>query len=181
MRIRISSLLLALLFVPSLAHADGHKADFYSGFLFGDGGSRLSGFHQSLGIGLRNAPRVTIIAPDLSVRFGGHEGKDLTEVGFQFGMRVHVTSLAPANKFFVSVVGGGVYTNDGTTEAGTNGAGAIGFGYEYFKRRGEVSKERPNPPHVGLGFRAQIDYVMREGRESFTRVSAGVVYRFDRH
>jgi hypothetical protein len=189
MRVRLSCLVLAMFLVPALAHADGHKADLYAGFSFGDGGSKISGFHQSLAWSLpspKDSPSpkahwLTLVIPDVSVQFGGHNGKDLTQVAYLFGARVSLTSRYSRHKVFAQGLYGGVYTNDGTVDAGSNQAGASGAGYEtFFHDRTEAAK-KIGDPHLGLGFRVQIDYVFRSERESFTRASAGFVYRFAKH
>jgi hypothetical protein len=183
MRVRLLCLVLAIFLVPALVHADGHKADLYGGFSFGDGGSKIAGFNQSLAWSLPSpkAHKLTLVIPDVSVQFGGHDGKDLTQVAYLFGARVSLTPRYSRHKAFAQALYGGVYTNDGTVDAGSNQAGAIGAGYEtFFHDRTEAAK-KTGDPHLGLGFRVQIDYVFRSERESFTRASAGFVYRFEKH
>jgi len=166
-----------------LARADGHKADLYAGFSFGDGGSKITGFNQSLAWTLPSPKvhKLTIVLPDMSVQFGGHDGKDLTQVAYMVGPRVSLTPRYSRHKLFVQGLFGGVYTNDGTVDAGNNPTGAIGAGYEAFFHDRTEADVKANRPHLGLGFRVQVDYIMRSDRDSFTRASAGFVYRFAKH
>src|SRR4029453_8645873 len=177
MRVRLTCLLSTLLLVPSLVYADGHKAGLYGGGSGGNGASKLFGFHEGLEWPLHKYWRVSIVAPDISVEFGSHEGVKVTQFGWMFGARVALHRRYAPNKYFVHATGGGVYTNDGTSDAGTNGVIALGGGYERFFKK--VTKEQVAAgTHEGLGIRVQYDYIFRDGdtprRDGFSRVSAGV-------
>ena len=178
MRIRLTFLLLALLLVPGLAYADAHKMDYFLGGSGGDGGSGIGGAHASINWGTK-IPWLDVVGPDFSVQFGGHQGKSLTQVAYQGGLHFTLTSMKKPYKDmpvkpFAHFMAGGVYTNDSTGKAFKDGAFSFGFGVEQF-----FKKDATQTDHFsGVGYRVQYDYIIRSGdRESFSRVSAGIVYR----
>jgi len=184
MRGRLTALVVTLLLVPALALADGHKADYFSGASGGTGGSKLAGFTQSLVFGVANCRWLNVTAADASVQFGGENGKDLTQVTYQAGVRVTLTSFkdSPANdtqlKVFVQGAGGFAYTNDGTSESGSNGVGSLGAGIQWFVGKVPVPGAPKEEQYGGIGLQAQVDYIWRSERSGYVRASAGVVYRF---
>ena len=178
MRVRLSCVVLAMFLVPALAHADGHKADLFGGITFGDGGSTVTGVRQAVAFGTK-VRWFSVVAADIDTRFGKHDGKALTQFVWHLGGARFTLNPDARCKVFAQVIGGAVYTNDGTDAAGNNGSGAIGLGVEY--AFGERAAEPPGP-YLGLGFRVQYDYITRAGtRENFSRVSAGFVYRIAKH
>ena len=196
MRGRLTVLLLVtLLIFPAAAFADGHKADFFGGGSGGTGGSKLGGITQSLVFGLgregclwmkdKNCPWLGITANDLSVQFGGENGKELTQMTLQWGGRATLTSFKVPNpdtpiKVFVQGALGLAYTNDGTEQSGTNFVGSVGGGIQWFPNK------LPHPDgkgemRGGFGLQAQADYIFRTTRSGYWRGAAGVVYRFLHH
>jgi hypothetical protein len=185
MRVRVTSLFLALLFIPALAFADAHKADYYTGGSGGTGGSTIKGFAQSLVFGVERYRWLGLTAADASFQFGGHNGKDLTQTTLQFGARVTLTSFRkpPANdtrvKMFVQGAGGFAYTNDSTDQSGSNGVGSLGGGIQVFAHKVPVPEtQNRQSRYGGVGFQWQYDYIWRSGRPGYWRTSAGVVIRF---
>jgi len=194
MRVRVTPLFLAILFIPALAFADFHKVDFSGGGSGGTGGSSVFGFQQSLSWGVRKCPSCGIVLPDISVQFGTHEDPvthvktDETQVAYQFGFRWTPTSLYGRNKdrhedtptkVFIQLLAGQAYTNDGTAATGKNGVITLGAGIQRFLRKEDRTKNGRSEPHcAGLGFQAEVDHIWRNDREGFWRVSGGVVYRF---
>jgi hypothetical protein len=184
MRVRVTFLFLAILFIPALAFADAHKADYYGGGSGGTGGSKVGGFVQSLVFGVERCRWLGVTAADASVQFGGENGKDLTQFTYQFGARVTLTSFKtpPANdtkvKVFVQGGGGWAYTNDGTDQSGANGVGSLGGGIQWFAHKLPVPGATNKSAHGGIGVQAQLDYIWRAERQGYWRASAGVVYRF---
>jgi hypothetical protein len=172
MRLRLSGLVLAIVLVPTLANADDHRADWYGGFSGGGGGSKLFGFHESLGIGFpqTKAENLSIVG-DLSVHFGSSDaGTDVTQVAFMGGARYTFAKDNSRHKPSAHFLAGTVYSNDGGS-GGKNGAIAVGGTYEFLLKRGAA-------PMSGWGIRFQIDYFNRADRSNFTRISSGIVYRF---
>lgn len=204
MRVRLTSLFLAILVVPAVAYAEAHKADLSGGGSGGSGGSAIGGFWQSIAFDwpIGKCGWCSPVA-DLSVQFGRHqvEGQQtdnaLTQVAYQGGFRASLGGLAasirrkgrqveeqdPQLKIFLQVLAGAVYTNDGTSHnddkspGTTNGAITFGGGFQYFF--GKAMPEGGTVLHAaGWGVQAQVDHIWRADRESFTRVSGGVTYRF---
>jgi hypothetical protein len=183
MRIRLFCLVLAILLVPTLAGADDHWADLYAAASGGGGGSKLFGFHEAVAKGYpvdpakpRKLSKLSFVLSDLSVHFGSHDnGTDVTQVTFLFGGRYTFAKPHHKAKFSAHGLLGGVNTNDGG-DKNTDFAGAVGFGVEYLPT--------PKDPRLGkgLGIRAQVDRVFREGeRGDFWRISGGIFYRIGQH
>jgi hypothetical protein len=176
MRVRFTSLFLAILFVPTLALADSHKADFTGGYADGTGGSRLKGFGVAAAL---HAPatvphRLTWLV-DYSHRSGTDNGVTVKQDAWLFGARAMLTPPSCKLKFFAEGLFGPVNTNDGVT-SGYKKAGGIGLGAEYFPTKA-VPTQRGYDTQTNLGLRVQVDHVWRSERGDFTRVYVGLVYR----
>jgi hypothetical protein len=177
MRVRLSSLFVALVLVPTLSFADSHKADLYGGGSGGTGASSVGGVHGSIAWDLKDYPRFSVVVADFSTQFGSHQGKDLTQVSYLWGARVWLNRAGSRNKAFVQVLGGGVYYNDGTPASGAKPA--IGFGGAYELGLGEPVKTSTGTDCV-WGIRGEVERIKPRNRDAFTRVSGGVVFRFVR-
>ena len=181
MRIRNACLGLVVLLIPALAFADSHRADVYSAFSSGGGGSNLSGFIVALGktqIQPEQGPPKKVLLGGVggaSVQFGSHEGRDVTQVVWSAGPRVTFEKDRESRNFFhAQVTFGGVYTNDG--QEPNDFATVVGAAYDFaFRPHAGATK------HPGLGFRLQADRVFNMGdRDDVWRLSAGFVYRIPR-
>lgn len=182
MRIRNACLGLVVLLIPSLALADSHNADVYSGGSGGGGGSNLGGFIVALGktrIQPEKGPQKKVLLGGVggaSVQFGSHEGRDLTQVVWSVGPRFTFEKGRDSkNVFHAQVTWGSAYTNDGG-EGQNNFTTVVGAAYDRaFQSHGGMT------PHPGLGFRLQADRVFNKGeREDAWRLSAGFIYRIPR-
>jgi len=199
MRVRVSSLFVAVLLVPTVAFADYPKVDFSGGGSGGTGGSGVGGFAQSLSWNFRKwftCPSCGFVIPDVSVQFGKHnisqtppQTIQVTQVAYQAGFRWTPTSLHhregyedSKTKVFIQVLAGGVYTNDGNapTAPANNKVITLGGGVQhFFHKEDRTTKAGRVEPHCsGIGIQAQFDKVWRSEREGFWRLSGGVVYRF---
>jgi hypothetical protein len=165
---RPAPVVVALLLLPTVAHAHDHTADFFGGISFANA-STLWGLHQSLAITSPSPANHDLsFIGDFTVHFGSHDDRDLTRVTFLGGIRYAPTGM----RYFKNVVSfhllaGGVH--DGAAEGSTEPALALGAGYEFLPK-GDKSAS-------GWAIRLQGDYVIVNDRESFPRFSAGVVYR----
>ena len=173
MRIRRHSLVAAvLLLIPTVARAHDHTADFFAGLSFAHASS-LWGIHQSLAI-TSDVPsnRDLSFVGDFSFDVGEHDGQDLTRAAFMGGARYTVTGERLLKHLISAhlLVGG---VRDAGAQADNDWALAVGGGWEYLPG-GDQSAG-------GFGFRVQADYVKNlSGGDSFSRYSAGVVYRVRR-
>lgn len=177
MRMRLTGLVLALLFIPALASADDHRWDGYFGGSGGTGGSKLAGIHQAIGIALgQGAMRKVAVVGDFSTQFGSSDGIPVTQFAYMTGVRVMASRRTDKFKASGHVLFGGVYQNDGLSDT-TDGAVAIGVGVEYIPN--PTSRELKH----GFGVRVQVDqfYRMNDLRSDFWRVSAGVIFRYGQH
>lgn len=177
MRILRFCLFLGFLLAPKLAFADDHRMDLYGGFSGGNGASKLFGFHQAIGIVFSGENpklhRVSAVA-DLSMQFA-NETSSVTQVLFMGGGRFAFSRPADKNKISAHILGGSEYYNQAGGATNT-GVFAFGVGYEY------LPTPRGTRAMDGLGFRAQLDHIIRSGDAvNFWRASAGVVYRFGQH
>src|SRR5262245_43266314 len=181
MRVRLSCLVLGALLVPILAYADNHNADYYGGLSFGNGGSILVGFDQAFAkarvTGSPCKPGYTFA--DIGAHFGEHEGQDVTQFFYLTGPRCTFTKRdGSRNLVHAQFLFGGVHSNDG--QAGPNdGAVAVGVAFD------RVLADHPTPQtrFPGLGIRVQFNQIWRIGddRESISRLSVGLLYRFPRN
>jgi len=192
MRVRLTCLLSTLLLVPSLVYADGHKAGLSGGGSGGNGASKLFGFNLGFEHKLPgDVPDLAkykywwlgMVLADVSVQFGSHEGQ-VTQVTYMAGARVSLTPRHADNKFFAHGLLGFSNTNHLNHGAGNDFVYAFGGGYERFKKR-TPEQIKANQTHEGLGFRTQVDIIIRDNDDfdlgTFTRVSAGIVYRWRLH
>jgi len=174
MRVWRSWLVLGMLLIPTAVRADDHRADLYGGASRGGGGSTLGGFHQTLALGSARpvSKDLSFVLADVSAHFGN----DVTQVAVMGGVRWTLFAKRE-QKHKVSGRGllGLVHSNDGAPGP-KDFAGAVGVSWEYIPT--------PTEPSKGWGVRVQYDYVIRsdaDGRESFSRLSGGLVYRFGQH
>ena len=173
-----------VLLTATVAHADDHRADLYGGFSWAQGSS-LFGVHESYSLLI---PKVTSkdlsIVGDFAVNFGSEAGSDLTRVTFLAGPRVsHGLRANNKNVLFGHALLGLVYSNSDGIEQGKDFAFGLGGGWEYFPKRdpGDPKAIPPIPVPNLWGIRVQVDYVFRsDDAENFTRVSVGVIYRFNK-
>jgi hypothetical protein len=195
MRVRVTSLFLAVLLAPTVAFAESHKADLFGGGSGGTGGSKIGGYIVGVNWGTC-VPWIDVVGPTVSTQYGGHDGKSLTQTAYHGGVRLTLTSMqrdraaekaAPSTsqkyyvdkdvKPFVHFLVGGVYSNinDGSGQALKDWSVTIGGGVDKFFHKVSLNGR----DHVtGVGFRVQYDYVVRSGDSTnFHRVSAGVVWR----
>jgi hypothetical protein len=169
MRLRLSWVALAL-FVPTLAAADDHNADYYAGGSGGGGGSTVYGVHQSLAIEFPRWRPLGFVPADFSVQFGD----EVTQVIYMAGVRYTWAASSPRmhpNKVILQALLGTVRTNDAATQLTDNDfAVGLGAGYERVK----VIKGQ------NVAFRGMFDRIKRSGDrdEWFNRLSAGVSYRW---
>jgi len=178
MRIRLIGLALAFLSIPTLASADDHRWDFYTGGSDGNGGSTLAGIHQAIGIALgqQGAMRKIAVVGDFSTQFGSNDGIPVTQFAYMTGVRMMASRRSDKFKPSFHVLFGGVYQNDGLPDT-NDGAVAVGFGVEYI----------PDPTNPllkkSIGVRAQVDRIIRmsDVRTDFWRASVGVIVRFGQH
>jgi hypothetical protein len=185
----VFALLVPTLLTPTLAFADRHWADNYTGGSGGDGGSTLVGVHDSLAFEIRKFPVIRrsdsdpeyplgFVAADFSVQFGNQ----VTQVLYMAGARYTWAPWSPtrpsahANKFLLQTLLGTVYTNDGASESTdkTNNDFALGLGFGY--ERVKVIKGQT------VTFRFIYDRIKRGGEHDdwFNRASAGIAYRWER-
>ena len=186
MRVRVFSLLLALLTIPTFAFADAHKADFYGGGSGGTGGSIIGGFIAGVNWGTK-CPWFDVVGPVASNQGGGHDEKALSQTVFHGGGRFTLTSMRKDReghyldkryKPFGQILVGGVITNinDGSGDAIKDFSYTFGGGIDTFLHKPKQLHGREHS--AGVGIRVQVDYVVRPGdHTNFTRVSAGVIYR----
>jgi hypothetical protein len=192
MRVRLTCLLSTLLLVPSLVYADGHKAGLSGGGGGGNGASKLFGFHLGFDHKLPgdaktladyNYWRWSLVLADLSVQFGSHDGQ-ATQVTYMAGARYELTPRFSQNKVAARALLGVANTNHLNHGAKNDFVYAFGGVYEWFRKR-TAEEIKNDDPQLGLGFHVQVDVIIRDNDEldlgTFTRVSAGVVYRFRRH
>jgi hypothetical protein len=175
-----------LLLVPPLAYADSHNADYYGGGSGGGGGSTLKGFIVAFGKDLPKQPLAKHgifwgVVGGASVQFGGHAGRDVTQVVLGVGPRV--TFSKSDWQIHGHAQFGDVYTNDGLL-INTKGEPepndfdvAAGAAIDYLFPHGSFPGTNTHLP--GLGFRLiEVDRVFNHGdRSSVWRFSAGLVYR----
>lgn len=185
MRVRLASLLTAILLVPAAAYAESHKADLFGGGSGGNGGSTIGGWIAGINWGTA-CPWLDIVGPTASTQFGGHDGKSLSQIAYHGGARVTLTSMKTARdghavdqtiKPFVHVLVGGVYTNinDGSGQAFKDLSWTFGGGVDKFWHHTTLNGRDHTS---GVGFRVQYDYIVRNGdHTNFSRVSAGIVWR----
>jgi hypothetical protein len=178
MRIRLISLALGILLIPTIVSADDHRWDGYTGGSGGTGGSKLFGFHQAaaVALGQKGMRRKFAVVGDFSTQFGSNDGIPVTQFAYMTGVRVMASRRTDKFKASGHVLFGGVYQNDGLPDA-NDGAVAVGFGVEYI----------PDPTNPllkkSIGVRAQVDQVFRmsDVRTDFWRASVGVIVRFGQH
>jgi len=160
-----------MLMAPAAAHADDHRADISGAFSYAKG-SKLLGMHQAFAHTLPDREQWSVVG-DFAVYFGSDEGRQITRATYMVGPRLTLSTQSPHHKVLPYALFGGIYNNDdlgGTTD----GAIAFGAGWEYIQKPAVQGASSH-----GLGFRAQADYVINLGdRDSFPRLSAGLVYRF---
>lgn len=175
MRVRVACFVLGVLLIPTLARADSHIADFYSGFSGGGGGSTLLGFHQSFAKAWAEPPWCKLSAVgDVSVQFGSHNGRDVTQVVYSGGPRCTFAKHDWRNLLQAQLLVGGVYTNDGVAEPNDK---ALVLGVTYDRALTKASTR--DTPFKGWGVRVEADRVFNGGdRESVNRYSVGLIYRF---
>jgi hypothetical protein len=175
MRIRRSWFVLGMLLLPAAVRADDHRADLYGAFSWAHGSSLL-GFHESYSLLI---PQVTSkdlswVIGDLGLNFGSQGGRDVTKVTALTGPRLSLGLREnKKNVLFGHALVGVAHTNDGDTDP-TDFAVALGGGWEYLPNRPKLN----DPPKPLWGLRVQVDYVFRNDTDGFTRVSAGLIYRF---
>jgi hypothetical protein len=172
MRVRRPWLLMVALLIPGAASADDHRADIFAAAFSSVHGSLLLGPHVAFGKSLpESVPAWFNVVGEFSTHFGPDEetGK---RVAYAVGGRVSYPTLTH-HKLVHSgrVLVGSVYgTERGEGDKDFSGV----FGYE-----AEYIPTRTDDPYEGWAFRAQIDYVVRQGdSKNFVRFSTGVVYRW---
>jgi hypothetical protein len=195
MRVRLTLLLSICLLVPAVALADGHKAGLSGGGSGGSGASGLFGFHVGFehklpgDVDPKNLAdyrywRWSIVYADVSVQFGSHDGQ-VTNVTAMGGVRYAVTPRHARDKIFAHGLLGISNTNHQNVGAGNDFVYAFGAGYERFFTQRTPAEVTANQSHQGLGFRTQVDVIIRDNDDlnlgTFTRVSAGLVYRWRVH
>lgn len=172
MRIRPSWLILALLLIPTAAHADDHKADLFGG-PSGARGSSLWGFQVTgaLTLPVPGLGRNLAAIGDFSAHIGSRDEEDL--ISFLVGARLalakgHESHVVP----FAQVMFGRVHYRDGDGSGG-DGAVVVGGGLDFLVTRTEDSG--------GWGLRAEVDRVWRVGdAHDLVRVSGGLFVRWGR-
>jgi len=165
MRIRPLWVALAILLVPAIARADGHRAGLFGAYSAAHG-SVLQGVHVNFdyaGTGTTPAAKIWAAMVDYSV----HDGD-----GFQ--RHTFTGGLSGSHRLNQVVVGfqalGGRVWGDGSADW----AGTFGAAFEWV---GSPTAARMNGVHCAP--RVQTDWIVRSGKaESFWRVSTGIVVRF---
>ena len=160
-----------MLVAPAAAHADDHRADI-SGAISYAKGSKLLGVHEAYAQTIPGREQWSVVG-DFAVYFGSDDGRQITKVTYMVGPRLSLGTQSPHHKVVPYALIGGIYNNDDLGGA-TDGAIALGAGWEYIQKPAVTGASSH-----GLGFRAQADYVINLGdRDSFPRLSAGLIYRF---
>lgn len=172
MRTRLLGLALGLLAIPTLALADDHRWDLYTGGSGGNGASKLGGLHFSFGVTGQRDPgvwRKVLFVGDVSVQLGSHSGAPVNQLAYSFGARVTPAPSRWHAKPFFQFMGGGVHQKDAAPEP-HNGSVTLGGGVDFVLH--------PEVHGDAFAFRVQVDRFFRSGsREDFWRVSAGLVLR----
>jgi hypothetical protein len=165
MRIRQFWLLLAMLAIPTVASADGHRAGAFGGLSFARG-STLTGFHINVEHTLTTGDdRHVYGTADYSV----HDGDGFKRQTFMGG--INAVGRWKAVSAGVRGLLGGVW-GDGSGDI----SGSIGAQIEL----GAYSPSALSKP-VRIESRTVVDQVFRGGPgENFWRVSTGIVVKFQR-
>lgn len=160
MRIRHFGLVVAILLVPSVASADGHRARAFGGVSFAKG-STLTGAHFNVErvVGDSAKQHVSLLA-DYSI----HETNRHTLMG-----GATFTGQRGGASFSLRALAGGVF-GDGSSNAAVAVGGAIDLGQR-------LNAARANA--IRWGVQVQVDQIFRGGdAKNFWRTSFGVVAKF---
>jgi hypothetical protein len=163
MRIRPLWVALAILLVPAIASADGHRARFFAAFSAASG-SVLKGAHFNFDYAGNKADH-KYLAP--MVDYSVHDGDGFQRHTFTGGLNLS----RRARQFVVAghALGGRVWGDGSADWAGTFGAVIEWLG----------SPTEAQLKGVVVRPKVQTDWVLRSGAaDSFWRVSTGIVVRF---
>lgn len=156
-----------LLFVPSSAGADDHRADFFGGISFARG-SVLTGFHLggTISPGAPQSPYKSFLY-DFSLHSGKGSDPDLKTMLFGFA---HTLTTSERAKKFVPVPHGtiGFVSADGTKFAGSAGASLD------VVLASNTARDQQNHPAIRL----QYDRVFRDDAKDFDRYTIALAWRW---
>jgi hypothetical protein len=175
MRTRLSFLVVVVsLVLPTGLRASGHWYAAAATPSIDTGQSKLWGGSLS-GEKVLSKKNWTWLA-DFGAHSGAHDTTTLTQYSALTGLRYTKPLVYKLDRYafqpFAHVLGGFVHTNDKAANS-SEWAGAFGGG---------VGVDYVFAPSGGL--RGQVDYVSfwpDSGRDSFVRLSVGLVYRFEKH
>jgi hypothetical protein len=154
---------IALLLVPTAAHAHDHKAAAFLGFSFADA-SNLPGVQFAWEQTIPANKNVTILG-DVNFNAGEHENVDIKRFVYLLGARY--TFAKPDSKFAPSVhFTGGSVIDDAGPQQGGSAAIAVGGAFDILK----------DHRASGWGVRLQAEFVVNSGK-NYGKYSAGLIYR----
>jgi hypothetical protein len=163
MRVRPLWVALAILSVPAIAGADGHRAGFFGAYS-GARGSVLKGVHFNVDYGGNNPDaKIWAAVVDYSV----HNGKGFKRHTFTGG----VSGSRRVGQFVMGAqaLGGRVWGDGSADWAGTFGGNLERVIWSPITASGK---------HLEIAPRVQTDWIVRSGNaKSFWRVSGGIVVR----
>ena len=147
------------LLIPSIAAADGHRAEYFFGLSFATG-STLTGFHLSAEpVSRKNA----FFVIDYSAHWGNDKPRHTGQIGGHYSRKVKGTSLN--GRVLMGVV---------SDAAGTDFSTTAGGGLQF--KISEPKTARAESPH--WTFEVRAEYVHRYGENpGFPRYSMGFVRR----
>ena len=168
MRIRRLWVALAILSVPAVASADGHRAGIFSAYSAAKG-SVLQGAHFNVDYA-GNDPNAKVFAA--MVDYSVHDGKGFKRHTFSGGLSVSRRFTHPRFKEFV--VGGQALAGRVWGDGSADWAGTFGGSLERVVWVPTTASGKP----VEIAPKVQTDWIVRSGQaKSFWRVSTGIVVR----
>jgi hypothetical protein len=170
MRMRRLWLVLGILLVPTLVHADDHRARAF--FAMSQAyQSILGGFYGSFDATTPVMDRDVGVLGELSVYAGSHDDIDETNVTFLLGPTVALFPKPNQASVFSGHLLLGVVNSDreGNSDDHTGFGLVVGGAWDYSPGRARDAS--------GFGARVQVDWVWGEGRAAnFLRTSVGGTY-----
>jgi hypothetical protein len=162
MPVRRLCIALVILFVPTAAFADDHRA-LFGGAERGEGSS-FWGWRGSFEISLTGESREVSAVGDYGIQWNEGVRRQLFMTGLRWAVPANVKNVVA-----VHALAGSVNVSEG---GGTDGVVALGALWDYLPNRGDEGRSN-------WGIRVQADYVINLGdADNFTRVTAGLLYRW---
>jgi len=157
---------IALLLVPTAAHAHDHKAAAFLGFTDAPDASNLPGVQFSWEQAIPANRKVNIVG-DVDFHGGEHENVDIKRFVYLVGASYSFVNIDDPSRFVPSVhfLTGSVIDNAGPQQGGS---AAIAMGGAL-----DILKGKHAAPY---GVRLQAEYVVNSG-QNYWKYSAGMIFR----